>query len=302
VRLSTLSVAAVLLLAPSALAQHSSGSAPSAPAAHASTTSSAPSHATSHVSSAPKAASPAASPHVSAPKAQQPSSGVGSQVPAPEPAPEAVIAEPRISGEERITSAPRIGEDPPKKDSDEKPSEPDLRRYCQAGRCEEPAPKPQPPPKRDPTPKPDQPESDFRRICPGGHCPCPPGQSAGKAGCGATVVASPETRCARGLVWNGHACAEAGSACLPGQIGNGQVGQVRSCSPDCSLARSRSETAISGLRSARQQRDEACRQDSSGALCTQMEGHYQIARSEYENLLGGVAAECRAALPDPDSL
>lgn len=53
------------------------------------------------------------------------------------------------------------------------------------------------------------------------------------------------------------------------------------------------------LRSARQRKDDACLQNSTGKECQEAEAQYDLMLLEYRNYLGGVPAECRSGLPDP---
>jgi len=85
--------------------------------------------------------------------------------------------------------------------------------------------------------------------------------------------------------------------CPPGQVSIGGV-----CRTDCSVVGSRAQAMIPELRSARQNRDEACRQDASGMACAQAGGDYQALLSQYEALLAGAPAECRRTLPDGNSI
>jgi hypothetical protein len=142
--------------------------------------------------------------------------------------------------------------------------------------------------------EPCKPESDLRRpICPHGDCACPPGQSAGKHGC-VTTVSSNETHCANGMVWNGTACSD--TPCPAGQI---RIGA--SCHADCSLLLARAEPLINEIRRVHRQRDDECRQDPSGDLCSQLKERYQLLLARYRDLIAA-AGECRSSLPDPDSL
>ena len=121
---------------------------------------------------------------------------------------------------------------------------------------------------------------------------CPPGESRnGKGVCAAPVVAS--NQCEPGQIWNGAACAATGETCPAGQI------RVGVCRTDCTGRTAGSESWIMRLRSARQQRDEACRQDRNGPECREAEASYDIRLNEYKNFLGSVPTECRAGLPDP---
>ncbi|MFZ0808711.1 MAG: hypothetical protein WAN03_21125 [Candidatus Sulfotelmatobacter sp.] len=183
----------------------------------------------------------------------------------------------KVSGDERISGAPRIGERGPEKDPNAKP-ESDLRhRVCEGADCKD-------------NPKKKAPEeADLRHhVCPNGHCECPPGQTAGKTGC---VVSQPPDQCLPG-----EACS-AGTACPAGQA---RVGG--SCQSDCSATMGITSNLTVELRGARRQRDEACQQDPAGNVCQQLDGHYHAALSEYQNAWAGAPVNCRATLPAPDSL
>lgn len=285
-RLSSFFLAAVLLFSSVAFAQHQAGSTPSAPAPSAApspapaaptpaVSASAPSPTVSH-SSAPSAPSAARMPEShAAPATGSTFSHVSGSTPAeahsggntaPKADPERIIPDQRISGESGIVSAPRIGEKQAYKERDVKPAQPDLRhRVCNGEPCKEPAPKPEPG------------ESDLRHpVCPNGHCPCAPGEKAGNGGCVVAAVTDPTTPCEAGSVRNGT-----------------------SCRADCSVLTSQAGNLIPELRSARRDRDEACRQDPAGTLCQQLDGHYHTTWAEYQNLWAGAAPECRTTLPDP---
>jgi hypothetical protein len=158
----------------------------------------------------------------------------------------------------------------------------------------------------------EHPKPDHKHPrCHHGECSCPPGQSASKGGCIATVssnqdvcgtgaawngsACAPETHCPAGEVWNGAACAP--RPCAPGQIRNGTI-----CENDCAGVTARAQSMIAEVRRARRERDEACGQDPSSDLCMQLDGHYQTVLAEYRNLVASASAECRGSLPDPDSL
>lgn len=253
-RLSSLSVAAVLLLSSIAFAQHhDAGSAPSAPppspppAAAPSPAPApppppppAPSPAPSYSPPAPSVSHSAPSPAPSIPESHvapapspspgpSPAPGAGfgaarSESNSDKPAPVARTPEPdrvgpaeNISGENRVEAVPRVGEHLPEKDRTEKPAEPDLRRRaCEGSECKDTVAKPAPP------------ESDLRRkTCIKGICGCPAGQTAAKGGCVTTVVSNPETQCQPGTVWNGSACTDTSpaspTACPAGKVWNGGV-------------------------------------------------------------------------------
>ena len=334
-RLSSLSIAAVLLFSSIAFAQHhEGGSAPSAPPPSPPPAAApspappppppppAPSPAPSFSNSAPSVSHSSAPSSVPAPSIPErhaaptpsPSSGpVSGTVKSdsnPEPTapvahtPEAerVIPAEKISGEDKIVSAPRVGEHPPEKDRETKPEDSVLRRrVCEGEACKEPVAKPGPP------------ESDLRRrICVNGSCGCPAGQTASKNGC-VTTGSTPETHCQPGTVWNGTACATNacqsgmvwnGTTCVPnGQCVAGEIWNGSRCSANCSIAFTESQHLIVELRSLRQKRDEACQQDPGGPPCLELSGSYSTTKGEYLNLWTAAPSECRVTvLPDPGTL
>jgi hypothetical protein len=131
--------------------------------------------------------------------------------------------------------------------------------------------------------------------------PCPGGAAPGKGGC---VVAPPTPStahmpqaCPVGQVWNGAVCVPTGVHCQPGQISNGAT-----CQADCATVSGQSGNLTLELRSARQERDRACRQDPGSIQCQQAEMSYSSALLRYQGFLTGVPAQCRAGLPDPISI
>jgi hypothetical protein len=278
-KLSSLSLAVVLLISSSALAQHHDGSAPSTPPPP--PVSVAPAN-----PAQPPAPNPAPSPAPSAPSephnnisnAPPPSVPETRAAPAAQPArieAERVTPSPKLSGEEKIAPAPRIGENEVNK-NDAKRADPEFRRHiCESGPCPQPL-------KSAPA------EADLRRR------PCPPGQTMGKGGCVANT--NPESSCTPGMTWNGGACI-ADNACPAGQVRMGA-----SCQSDCSGLNARAQSLIPQVRSARQQRDEACQQGQSSPLCQEAEGRYATITGEYRTSLGGAPAECLASLPLPETI
>jgi len=310
-RLSGLSLAAILLFSTFAFAQHhESGSAPSAPppAPPAAAPSPAPapppapapapsaaSSASSNVShssltSAPPAAS-APETHM-APGANSSSgrdSGPGRAdsnaertVPtAHVPTSERVSPDVKITGESKIVSGPRIGEE-----SKPRPSEPDLRRRtCEGAACKEK--------ETATTPAPD---SDLRRkVCIDGHCNCPPGETSTGKGCVATTF----EQCQPGQYWNGASCL-ASTTCPAGQEWNGTSCVVSSAF--CGSINGRASILISDLRSLRAKMSEACGQNSSGQDCRDVQLQRSVSLQQYEMLWNEAAPACRTALPDPAAL
>jgi hypothetical protein len=161
----------------------------------------------------------------------------------------------------------------------------DLRRkLCDNGPCK-PEPKPMAP--------------DLRPVCKGGRCPCPPGQTRNKDGsCAAPApVTKPITpqSCSPGQVWNGQQCIVTDAQ----QCAAGETRVGTSCQVDCTLATAGAQSVISRLRMARQDRDTACRQNSTGQKCQEAEADYDLTLNEYRSFLGGVPIGCMAELPDP---
>ena len=135
-------------------------------------------------------------------------------------------------------------------------------------------------------------------VCLTGCAICPAGQLGTVGKCVSAPATHPQIAqaCPAGQTTSGGTCTPI-VQCPPGQTRNGAT-----CKADCSSASAGSANLILELRSARQQRDEACRQDPMGLPCQQAQGHYSIAESEYRNFLAGVPAECRGTLSDPSSL
>lgn len=329
-RISTLSLMAVLLLSSICLAQHTtttpSSPPPSSPPAHVSTPSPSPSPAPSpmHTSApsfpsssqpthspAPTFPSPSNvehhSPTVTAPRTDTPSSTSSAPPSNKTQQPverDRVTADEKITGDHRIIGAPRIGENPPDKDKNVK-AEPDLRhRVCLNGNCTD-------------TPKPEPTQPDLRhRVCISGTCQCPSGQTMGKNGCVAAPVVSNQPACGPGTVQSGSACAPvAALPCSIGQVWNGTTCVARvthcpvgetwdgaQCRVDCSSVGGRGDNLILELRSARQERDQACRQNSSGSACEEATSRYDLLETEYRGFLDSLAAECRSRFPDPISI
>lgn len=294
-RLFGLSLAAFLLFPWFALGQHTTSTPPPPPPPH-------------------TAPSPPSPPHVSAPPAPH--------IAAPSPTPSHVSSPPaahsggrasdrinpdhKITSDPKIASAPRVGEDSPeasKKKTEEKP-DPDLRRrVCVEGNCKVE--------KKEPDPEPDL----RRRVCVDGKCSCPAGETESKGGCVPAPAPAPapsrqqaaackpgkagcpETACLAGQTWNGVACAPAANQCAAGQVWNGT-----SCLANCSIVTTEAQGLITELRSAHQKRDDACRQDPGALACTEATNRYATILSEYQNLLGGVAPECRTQVPDPSTI
>jgi hypothetical protein len=173
--------------------------------------------------------------------------------------------------------------------------ESDLRiKNCSNGVCKESLPK-----MVDPEPHP--------KLCKGESCEkCPPGQSPGKNNsCVSTAIAkngavpqkavSDPLACPAGQVWNGAQCMPATPPCMPNET---MVGG--SCQPNCTIPTAGAQNLIMELRSARQKKDDVCRQNPNTLECLQAESSYDLSLNEYRNFLGGVPSGC--TLPDPISI
>ena len=323
-RLASLFLAAVLLIPSIVLAQHhETGSAPSTPPpspAHSAAPSSrfsppapAPSRAPSSQPSSPASHSVAPSAHSPVRDSGPTSSGVNSErtapaPPASQPVTPRIIPDEKISGESRITPAPKIGEETPEREPEAKKDEPEWKhRTCENGPCKEPIPKPEPP------------VSELKRglpipVCAKGPCPCPPGQTAGKGGCVPVTTPPVSETCPAGQVWNGGSCVLAnqcplgqswnGATCVPNsaRCSAGQVWNGTTCRSDCNLTTSGLAGITERLRMARHQRDDACRQDPSGTECRQAQASYDLAVSEYRAQTAGIPAECSGTVLDPSAI
>lgn len=316
--LSSSFLAFVLLIAPFSFAQHQNSSAPApapapspAPAMHSSPPPSAPSmpSAPSHTFAPSPSASPSAPSH-SAPTFTH-SAPVHDSAP-PESRSKEVIStvggrgipvSPTVKPPDPVksTSDLRVNKNPEPKAGSAPPVESDLRkRMCHAGlSCEESTPQP--------------PQNDSLRHCKvGADCGCPPGQTNSKGGCVATPVSKNQQSCAPGTNWNGSSCVQTND-CPAGQSWNGAqcasivcpAGQIRrgtSCEADCTGATGLTAGKIAEVRSARHDKDDACRQSASSAACQQAEMHYFTVLNEYRGLLSSVPIACQASLPVPDTL
>jgi hypothetical protein len=184
------------------------------------------------------------------------------------------------------------------KDHESSPSNSEQdRKLCANGLCKEPEPKPV--------------TSDLHsRICKDGPCSvCPAGHTRGKDGScviatatkgganpPAAKAAGATQLCPSGQIWNGLQCVSVGTQqCLPGQTIVGTA-----CHVDCTSPTADAQNLIMELRSARQKKDEACRQDQGSQECQIADAHYNIMLSEYRTFLSGVPAQC--GLPDPISI
>lgn len=324
-RLSTVSVLAVLLASSAAFAQHhETASAPSAPAASPAPTpapgfsppsSSAPSM--SH--SAPSAPAPSSAPVIhSAPMPSATPSPMHSSMPASSPTTNSIRSAPEARPQpDAAANASAKSPTANKIASDEHPSpspaikrlaESDLRhRICGGGKCPDGGPEVQ-------NAKP--PQDDALRHCLTAECKCPAGQSPGKGGCVANPTNPPVTKseaCSAGTSWNGSSCVPTNELCPAGQSWDGarctiascpagKILRAGACMEDCTMTNARAYAVIPDVQSARRDRDDACRQGLATTQCQLADGHYQNILAEYRMLWAGAPAECRAPLPVPDTL
>ena len=315
-RLSTVSLLCVVLFYSVAFAQHhETGSAPSAPSPSSAPSFSPPSSAPSISHSAPSAPSPASAPAMHSAPAPSPSpSPMHSSMPssstmsnsarsAPESKPQSDAGRNdsvKPPAESKIVSTERTVETPALK----KPAESDLRHpVCVGGKC------PDLPSQVQNT----RPAQDNLRHCIA--CKCPPGQS-GKGECVGNPTNPQPTKpqtCSAGSAWNGSACVSPNEICPAGQSWNGANCTIASCPAgkilrggacleDCSMTNAQAYAMIPEVQSARRDRDDACQQGLATSQCQLAEGHYQNTLARYRMLWAGVAAECRAPLPVPDTL
>lgn len=194
---------------------------------------------------------------------------------------ERVVPDTKISGENRIASSPRIGEDRSKddtqKDDTQKESgvkgEPDLRRkMCLDGPCREAQTLTG--------------ESDLRHhLCTDGRCNCANGETATNKGCVPTQVLMDQN---------------AALACPPGQYSNG-VACVSSAAI-CATVNGTGSIYVTELRGLRSQMDQACQQNSSSQDCADLQSNWRQKLELYRSLWDGARPECRVMLADPASL
>jgi hypothetical protein len=285
-RISGLTLAAIVLLSSVSFAQHGAPSSPPPPPSTAPT----PAPSPAPTPAPPPAPSPAPSATVvhSAPSSPAPASipashiaPVVSAVPSPVSSPRStesneartapvvhnpesdsgrVMPQQKVSDEGKITPALRIGEKPPEKDREGKPAESNLRRpICNGENCQETAKKPE-------TPQP-----GLRRpLCQKEVCPCPAGQTAVKGGCVAIPVYN---QCQSGELWNG-------SSCFPSQA-------------QCASINASLQTSIAELRSVRAQVQQACSQNSSSTECEDARIREKQTVDRYRQVLNGADPACR---------
>lgn len=243
-RLSSLSLAAVLLFPSIAFAQHhEAGSGPSGPPpsaapspspssatvapapSPASISTGAPSVGVFHASAAstpaaasvpegrvaPTSGSTVRQGSISPPTESRSGSTATSAARDTSSGPGCLIPDQRISGETKIVSVPRIGQNSMEREPEMKPGPPGHR-ICDNRPCEEEGTEW----------RADPPRSDLRRrICPNGQCPCPLGKVAEKGGCAVNPPpVAPAEVCQTGGIWNGAVCAPS-HHCAPGERWNG---------------------------------------------------------------------------------
>jgi hypothetical protein len=162
------------------------------------------------------------------------------------------------------------------------------------------------------TPAPTIPPDLGKRKCRKEHCACPPGETRKGGACVAEPIAQTHP-CGIGQAWNGIQCVPEG--CPAGKRWNGilcaydscpagerRVGAGDTCRADCTTDSARAQDVIMRLRTARIEKDDACRQDPYGLPCQQAEASYSSLLNEYRNFLGSVPIECRTTIPDPISI
>lgn len=328
-RLSGLSIAAVLLFSSIVVAQHhEAGSAPSSPAPSA-----APSTAASPSPSTPPNISTSAPStmvsHSSSPSSQAPASVTESRVapnsgstvshgsisppaesrsgptgasPTNGPGSDSArsIPDQKNSGETKIVSAPRIGQNSPEKEPEIKPGPPGLRhRICDNGPCRE----------KGSEWKADPPRSDLRhRICPTWGCGCPPGHAPGKNGCVANPpIAQPAgqpgtqsiEQCQPGEIWDGAVCTPSYN-CAPGERWNG--GKCVRSADECASIDGRAAILVNELRGLRAQIQDVCGQNPNGQECESLKQRQKDALQRYQMLIAEAGPKCQGALEPPASL
>jgi len=292
-RLPRFVLACLLFVSPTLFAQHSSSSgshsSSSSGGSHSSSSSSHSASASSASHASPSMHTSTPSPTTSSVKTEAPKSdapkteAVKSELHEPEaakPEPKPVVEE--ASAEKRVLPPEKEKAPPPKE-------EPDLRWriLCGDKPCQ--------------TKSPATPPELRHHVCLTGACPCPTGEVAKNGGCAAVAakpVPSVEHICQTGQVWNGATCGAIQRTCHAGQVWNGTR-----CQADCSILVGREQQEMLEVRSARQDRDSACRASGPGSsACAQAETHYQLVLTEYTGLYDGAPLECRASWPPPTSI
>lgn len=304
-RLSSLFIAALLLFSSSVVAQHTA-SAPGAPSpspAPSAASNTAPSTVVPHTSP-PSAPTPASVPETRvAPTSGStvsggsvsPESHSGSTAVSPTPGPifdaGRLIPDQKLPGDNKIVSAPRLGQDAPAKEPEMKPGPPGHR-ICDGGPCKEEGTEW----------KADPPRSDLRRrICSNGPCPCPAGQTTGKGG-GCVVsppVAQPAESCQPDEIWNGAVCTPS-NHCAAGEFWNGA--NCVASAADCGSIDARAAILVSELRGIKAQIQGACGQNPPGQDCEDLKQQQMGALQRYQMLLGEAGPRCQATLVGVGSL
>ena len=195
-----------------------------------------------------------------------------------------IVSSDRISGENGISSAPRIGETPVDREHEPKPPEPDLkRRVCLDGNC---------------GPKTTPPDSDLRhRVCLTGPCTCSAGQTFEKGRCiGAAVT---ELACPAGQISNGGSCLPV-VQCRAGESWDGA--RCVDYSTACATISGRAATLIAEIKGLRAESEQYCMQDPSGQECADSKRRLDGALLRYRMLLTEASPTCRTQMPDPLSL
>jgi hypothetical protein len=172
-----------------------------------------------------------------------------------------------------------------------KPADPDLRpRVCLDGPCKPTAPKPV---------EPKLMESDLRhRVCLNGPCaPCAPGEARNKDGACAAVPSN-NGQCQSGQFWNGSACAAA-PQCQPGEIWNGGACTVNAI--QCAGFNSRAAALANEIRGVKAQMQMSCLGNATAQDCDALQQQYDGAVSRYRMLQNEAPIACRALLADPAS-
>jgi hypothetical protein len=262
----------------SANSSHSEGSNPSPPSGSSSSRPSVgnSSSVSSHVSNAPASESSAS--HSAAHPPTPRTSETTSERITPEPKivrEEKIggekISEEKIGGEEKIVTAPRIGEKPLENDKEERTGGSDLRRpACKDGTCKEGLPK--------------QPaESDLRRpVCNGKPCACPPGEAPGKNGGCVAAPINNSGACAADEYWNGTSC----------------VARLA----ECASVGAQASALANQVRAAKAQMQNVCSAEPSGQDCSDFRQNYDGAVERYRVLQNAAPTNCRTMLLDPLAL
>lgn len=210
--------------------------------------------------------------------------------------PSRLIPDQRISGENKLVSAPRVGQNSSDKEPEIKPGPPQLRhRICDNGPCKE----------QSSEWKADPPRSDLRhRICPTWGCGCPPGRAAGKNECVANPpVAQPGAQslepCQPGEIWDGAVCTPSYN-CAPGERWNG--GRCVRSADECASIDGRAAILVNELRGIKAQIQDVCGQNPNGQECESLKQRRRDALQRYQMLLAEAGPGCQGTLEPPASL